>query len=63
MEKAHPFTGMLQVNLNAAGVDIGAVEIVVCVSGNEKTQIVRHLGTTAVTLIGLAGSLEDRNPG
>ena len=37
MEEAHPFTGMSQVNLNAAGVDIGAVEIVVCVAGAEYT--------------------------
>ena len=50
MEKAHPFTGMSQVNPNAAGVDIGAVEIVVCVTGDEKTQIVRAFGNYTVDL-------------
>ena len=49
-EEAHPFTGMSQVNPNAAGVDIGAVEIVVCVSGGEKTQIVRAFGNYTVDL-------------
>jgi hypothetical protein len=33
MEEAHPFVGMSQVNQDAAGVDIGAVEIVACVAG------------------------------
>jgi transposase len=50
MEEAHPFTGMSQVNPNAAGVDIGAVEIVVCVSGDENTQIVRAFGNYTVDL-------------
>ena len=50
MEKAHPFTGMSQVNPNAAGVDIGAVEIVVCVTGDEKTQIVRAFGNYTMDL-------------
>lgn len=44
MEKAHSFTGMSPVNPNAAGVDIGAVEIVACVAGNETTQIVKAFG-------------------
>ena len=30
MEEAHPFAGMSQVNPHAAGIDIGAEEIVVC---------------------------------
>jgi transposase len=50
MEEAHPFTGMSRINPNAAGVDIGAVEIVVCVSGNEETQIVRTFGNYTVDL-------------
>jgi hypothetical protein len=33
IEQAHPFEGMSQVNPNAAGVDIGAEEIVVVCSG------------------------------
>lgn len=50
MEEAHPLAGMSRVNLNAAGVDIGAVEIVVCVSENEETQIVRAFGNYTVDL-------------
>ena len=50
MEEAHPFAGMSQVNENAAGVDIGAVEIVVCVSGNENMQIVKAFGNYTVDL-------------
>jgi transposase len=50
MEEAHPFTGMSQVNPNAAGVDIGAVEIVVCVAGDESTQIVKAFGNYTVDL-------------
>lgn len=45
LEEARPFAGMSQVNPNAAGVDIGAHEIVVCVSGSDATQIVRAFGS------------------
>jgi hypothetical protein len=48
MEEAHPFAGMSQVNPNAAGVDIGAVEIVACVAGDETTQIVKAFGNYTV---------------
>ena len=44
IEEARPFAGMSRVNEDAAGVDIGAVEIVVCVAGNEDTQIVKAFG-------------------
>ena len=44
IEQAHPFAGMSKVNANAAGVDIGAEEIVVCVAANENTQIVKGFG-------------------
>jgi len=50
LEEAHPFTGMSQVNPNAAGADIGAVEIVVCVAGDENTQVVRAFGNYTVDL-------------
>ena len=50
MEKAHPFAGMSRVNPNAAGVDIGAVEIVACVAGDETTQIVKAFGNYTVDL-------------
>ena len=50
MEEAHPFAGMSQVNPNAAGVDIGAEEIVICVAGNENMQIVKAYGNYTVDL-------------
>jgi len=50
MEEAHPFAGMSQVNPNAAGVDIGAVEIVACVAGDASTQIVKAFGNYTVDL-------------
>ncbi|MBE7535442.1 MAG: hypothetical protein HS124_06900 [Anaerolineales bacterium] len=45
MEEAHPFAGMSQVNEYAAGVDIGAEEIVVCVAGDGNMQIVKPSAT------------------
>ena len=54
IEEAHPFAGMSQVNKqvnkDAAGVDIGAEEIVVCVVGDETTQIVKAFGNYTVDL-------------
>ena len=50
MEAAHPFKGMSRVNPQAAGLDIGAVEIVACVSGDAETQIVRAFGNYTVDL-------------
>jgi transposase len=50
MEEAHPFAGMSRINPNAAGIDIGAVEIVVCVAGDGDTQIVRAFGNYTVDL-------------
>jgi len=50
MEEAHPFAGMSRVNKDAAGVDIGAEEIVVCVAGGEQTQIVKAFGNYTADL-------------
>lgn len=50
LEEARPFGGMSQINPNAAGVDIGANEIMVCVSGPDNTQIVRAFGTYTLDL-------------
>jgi len=50
IEEAHPFAGMSQVNANAAGVDIGAEEIVACVEGAENMQIVKGFGNYTVDL-------------
>jgi transposase len=54
MEEAHPFSGMSRIHPHAAGVDIGAIEIVACVSGNEHTQIVKAFGNYTVDLQALA---------
>jgi len=59
LEEAHPFTGMSKVNPNAAGVDIGAVEIVACVAGDEQTQIVKAFGNYTVDLQALANWMKD----
>ena len=50
IEQAHPFAGMSQVNANAAGIDIGAVEIVACVGGEGNLQIVKAFGNYTVDL-------------
>lgn len=50
IEEAHPFAGMRQVHEQAAGVDIGAEEIVVCVAGDANTQIVKAFGNYTVDL-------------
>lgn len=54
IEEAHPFSGMSRIHAHAAGVDIGAIEIVACVSGNENTQIVKAFGNYTVDLEALA---------
>jgi len=60
LEKVHPFQGMSRVNPNAAGVDIGAVEIVACVSGDDDTtQLVRAFGNYTVDLQALGSWLKN----
>jgi transposase len=54
IEQAHPFDGMSRVNPDAAGVDIGAEEIVACVAANETTQLVRGFGNYTVDLHAIA---------
>ncbi|HEX6034971.1 MAG TPA: IS110 family transposase [Anaerolineales bacterium] len=49
-EESHPFRGLSQVNPHAAGIDIGAEEIVVCVPGPENTQIVKTFGNYTADL-------------
>ena len=61
IEEAHPFSGMSRVNPNAAGVDIGAIEIVACVSGDESTQIVKAFGNYTVDLQALAQWMKGYN--
>jgi hypothetical protein len=50
IEEARPFDGLSKVNLNAAGVDIGATEIVACVSGGDEVQLVKGFGNYTVDL-------------
>jgi transposase len=59
VEEAHPFSGMSQVNENAAGVDIGAEEIVACVAGDESTQIVKAFGNYTVDLQAIGRWLQE----
>ena len=59
IEEAHPFAGMSRINPNAAGVDIGAVEIVVCVRGEGDTQIVRAFGNYTVDLQAIGSWLKE----
>jgi transposase len=54
IEEAHPFSGMSRIHPYAAGVDIGAIEIVACVAGHENTQIVKAFGNYTVDLHALA---------
>lgn len=54
IEEAHPFSGMSRIHPHAAGVDIGAIEIVACVPGDENTQIVKAFGNYTVDLQALA---------
>ena len=61
IEEAHPFDGMSKVNPNAAGIDIGAEEIVVCVASNEATQIVRGFGNYTVDLQAIGEWLKSYN--
>ena len=58
MEEAHPFSAMSKINANAAGVDIGAVEIVACVNGDEETQIVKAFGNYTADLQALGAWLK-----
>jgi len=61
IEQAHPFDGLSRVNPNAAGVDIGAEEIVVCVAANESTQLVRGFGNYTVDLQAIADWLAEHH--
>ncbi len=54
IEEAHPFSGMSRIHPHAAGVDIGAIEIVACVPGDENTQVVKAFGNYTVDLQALA---------
>lgn len=61
IEEARPFAGMSRVNENAAGIDIGAVEIVVCVAGADNTQIVKAFGNYTVDLQAIGQWVKEHN--
>jgi transposase len=52
---------MSQVNPKAAGVDIGAQEIVVCVGGGANEQLVRSFGTYTIDLRAIAQWLKEHS--
>lgn len=58
--EAHPWEGLTRVELRAAGMDIGAHEIMVCVPGPHETQEVRVFGTYTADLQALADWLVER---
>lgn len=53
-EDIRPFDGLERIQPHAAGVDIGAHEIMACVPGPDNTQIVRAFGTYTADLEALA---------
>lgn len=56
-----PFAGMSQMRPNAAGLDIGAHEIVACVAGaEENTQEVRIFGTYTIDLKEIGAWLQEK---
>jgi hypothetical protein len=57
--EVRPFAGKSRIQPHAAGVDIGAYEIVACVSGVDDTQIVRTFGTYTADLHDLANWLKE----
>jgi len=61
LAEARPFHGMSMVNQHAAGVDIGAHEIMVCVSGSDNTQLVRSFGNYTADLHAIAKWLGEHN--
>lgn len=58
-EGVRPFDGLERIQPHAAGVDIGAHEIMACVPGSDNTQIVRAFGTYTVDLVSLVNWFTD----
>lgn len=54
-----PFVGMRPVHPKAAGVDIGAHEIMACVVGKDESQLVRAFGSYTADLQALGGWLKE----
>jgi transposase len=58
--EARPFDGMSKITAHAAGVDIGAHEIMACVPDGDDQQLVRAFGTYTADLDALADWFVDR---
>jgi transposase len=58
LSEGRPFASMSRVNPHAAGVDLGAHEIMVCVPGDESTQLVRSFGNYTADLQAIAAWLK-----
>ncbi len=56
--EVRPFEGLARIQPHAAGADIGAHEIVVCIPGPDDTQIVQTFGTYTADLESLAAWLK-----
>jgi transposase len=61
IEEARPFDGLSKVNENAAGVDIGATEIVACVPGGSEIQLVKAFGNYTVDLKAIGRWFHEHN--
>ena len=59
LEEVRPFAGRSRVHPNAAEVDIGAHENMVCVDGGDNTQIVRALGSYTIDLQAIGQWLQE----
>lgn len=60
--EACPFAGLRPVNPHAAGVDIGAHEMMACVLVGDDQQLVRAFGTYTAELDALAGLVHRPRP-
>ena len=58
--ETRPFDGMSTINAHAAGVDIGAHEIMACVPDGDDQQLVRAFGTYTADLDAVADWCVDR---
>ena len=59
LEEARPYDGLSKVNHHAAGVDIGATEIVACVPDGDEIQLVKGFGNYTVDLQAIAKWFSD----
>jgi len=59
LAEVRPFAGVSQVHQKAAGIDIGAHEIMVCAGGAEGTQMVKAFGNYTVDLKAIGSWLRD----